>query len=204
MERFRHEPLNPDRRAISWLSLIRSSANFSLAGFTVRNCPITTPILSQSRADVQPPQWSQRHPEMFDPITCGRPTKLDARFNVCSLSPTFRSTLMANSLEPDRTGISQQTGSRLSMQSAMQRQFTCAWVLWGGSCTLLANDTNFGVRSLCRLSSTRRRAAKTKSTLVSEQTPEAGAHKRWLHPRPTTVLPKTAKRRQRPYLQLRP
>ena len=43
----------------------------------------------------------------FIPITCGRPTQSDARINVSSLSPTYRSTLMVNSLEPNRIGISQ-------------------------------------------------------------------------------------------------
>ena len=43
----------------------------------------------------------------FIPITCGRPTQPDARINVSSLSPTYRSTLMVNSLEPNRIGISQ-------------------------------------------------------------------------------------------------
>ena len=70
--------------------------------------------------------------DKFIPITCERPTQPDARFNVSSLSPTYRSTLMVNSLEPDKTGISQQTRSRLSTQSAMQRQFPCAWVFLGG------------------------------------------------------------------------
>ena len=42
----------------------------------------------------------------FIPITCGRPTHPDARISLSSLSPTYHSTLMVNSLEPDRIGIS--------------------------------------------------------------------------------------------------
>ena len=47
------------------------------------------------------------HAAKLIPITCGRPTQPDARINVSPLSPTYRSTLMVNLLEPDRISISQ-------------------------------------------------------------------------------------------------
>ena len=51
----------------------------------------------------EPPDYTAK----FIPITCGRSRQPEAHINVSSLNPTYRSTLIVNSLEPDRIGISQ-------------------------------------------------------------------------------------------------